>query len=335
MKVLHISPTYFHQDSIIGGGERYVYELCKEMSSQGIDTSLLSFGNEKKQFIQDDVKYFIEKPILNMRGSLLNPIPIPNIKLIKDIDIIHCHQYYNILTEVYLFIAYIFNKPIIVTDHGGGGFTIFHRIGVQHLVKKFLCVSKYSRSALNISNELGDVIYGGADVNHFKNNGIKRIKNKFISTGRILPHKGHHHIIKSLEKDEQLVIVGRFDEKNGYFNYLKDLTKNKNVTFKQNLNDSELLDEICSSSLAIFPSTNISPDKKILEGQPELFGLAPVEIMATGTPVIVSNIGSYPEIAYSKDFVFQHGNTHSLRNKIDQIKEQNLDENIFKNLGAL
>lgn len=331
MKVLHISPTYFHQDSIIGGGERYVFELCKEMASKGIQTSLLSFGKENKKFIQDDVKYFIEVPLSNMRGSVLNPIPFPRIKLIKDADIIHCHQYFNILTEAYLLLAYLLNKPIVVTDHGGGGVTILHRLGVEYLVNKFLCVSHYSKSALNLSKDIGEVIYGGADVNHFKHNGVNRIKNKLISTGRILPHKGHHHIIKSLSIDEQLIIVGRYNENDEYFNYLKEIAKGKNVTFKQNLKDSELLDEICSSSLAIFPSTNISPDGKLLSGEPELFGLAPVEIMATGTPVIVSNIGSYPEIALSHEYVFQHGDTLSLRKKIDQIYQKTLDEKSFVN----
>jgi hypothetical protein len=40
MKVVHISPTYFDEGSIIGGGERYPSELALWMSKI-VDTTLV------------------------------------------------------------------------------------------------------------------------------------------------------------------------------------------------------------------------------------------------------------------------------------------------------
>jgi glycosyltransferase involved in cell wall biosynthesis len=331
MNVLHISPTYFHQDSVVGGGERYVYELCKEMQKGGHQVTLLSFGKENKFFVQDGVEYNIVKPLKNIRGNILNPLSLPSFSLIRNADVIHCHQYFNLLTEMYLVLGYLFNIPVFVTDHGGGGATFLHRLGVKYLVKQFLCVSHHSKKSLRLENGLGSVIYGGADINHFKKSETKKIKNKYISTGRILPHKGHHHIIKCLRDDEKLVIVGRYNDDDEYYRYLQQISENKNIEFKQNLKDEELYEEIVTSELAIFPSTNINVDGNIIPGEPELFGLAPVEIMATGTPVIVSNIGSYPEVALSENFVFSHGNTQALRDKIDEVKKNNLSSEQFCN----
>jgi hypothetical protein len=42
MKVVHITPTYFDESSIIGGGERYPTELASWMSKV-VDTTLVSF----------------------------------------------------------------------------------------------------------------------------------------------------------------------------------------------------------------------------------------------------------------------------------------------------
>ena len=55
MKVVHVTPTYFDDASLIGGGERYVTELALKMA-QVVDTTLVSFSNERKSYIQDNLK---------------------------------------------------------------------------------------------------------------------------------------------------------------------------------------------------------------------------------------------------------------------------------------
>lgn len=86
----------------------------------------------------------------------------------------------------------------------------------------------------------------------------------------------------------KLVIVGNFfgnfslDEKT--MRIFERATKNDNIIFKQNLDDEALICEYNRATCLIFPS--------FYEG----FGLPPLEAMACGTPVIVSNASSMPEV---------------------------------------
>ncbi|MEA3552988.1 MAG: glycosyltransferase family 1 protein [Campylobacterota bacterium] len=85
-----------------------------------------------------------------------------------------------------------------------------------------------------------------------------------------------------------LVIVGNFFELFSLSEIMKEklqkAKKNKNIVFKEGLDDKSLIYEYNISEIFIFPS--------FYEG----FGFPPLESMACGTPVITSNISSMPEI---------------------------------------
>lgn len=125
----------------------------------------------------------------------------------------------------------------------------------------------------------------------------------------------------SQELDYKLVIVGNFfnifslsDEMN---NALSKAKKNKNVIFKQNLDDVSLVNEYNISTLFIFPS--------FYEG----FGLPPLEAMACGTPVITSSISSLPEVGGEAVMYCDPYDIQDIRKKIELILN---DKNLQKDM---
>lgn len=315
LKVLHISPTYFSPDSVTGGGERYVLELAKAMASYA-DVKILSFGKKSQTLFDQAVEIQIIKPIFYIKKNILNPFSLIFLKEFMQADIIHVHQVYTILTEMSLIWARLLGKPIFVTDHGGGGTTYLSRFGIIRLATCLLTVSDYSGERLKSLHPKRRTIYGGVDATQFypvKN--ILKSEKKIISFGRILPHKGFHHLIKAIN-DESLTIVGPAKDL-VYLAELKKLSLNKKVTFFHDVSDSELKNEIWSSALAVFPSTNQGLAGEILSGEAELLGIAPLEAMAMGVPTIVSNIGAYSEICFDKTFLlYENGNVEDLKMKI-------------------
>jgi len=120
--------------------------------------------------------------------------------------------------------------------------------------------------------------------------GIRK-KKQILYVGSINERKNVAGVIEAFERlseDFVLVIVGSFF---GNFSLsakmsrlLERAASNKNIVFKQGLDDEALVHEYNMASCFVFPS--------FYEG----FGLPPLEAMACGTPVITSNISSMPEV---------------------------------------
>ena len=90
-------------------------------------------------------------------------------------------------------------------------------------------------------------------------------------------------LVKISIPDVKLIIVGPYDEQSQYFIELNKNIVNLNlcghVVFLGRLDSQELLQKIDISHIGLFMSEN------------ETFGLAPLEIMARGLPVIATSVG--------------------------------------------
>jgi glycosyltransferase involved in cell wall biosynthesis len=332
MKILHLTPTYFSKKSITGGAERYVDELARAMSnhSQVTQVTVVSFGKEAEEFYSEKVHYIVKTPLFYIGNSLLNPFSFKFLKEFLKADVIHVHQLYTVLTELVIIFSLIFKKKIFITDHGGGGRTFLTRFKISRWAKGILSVSLYSARKLKEFNKYCIPLYGGVRrddilIQHAKSDQLKK---KIISIGRVLPHKGFHHLIQAIT-NEELVIVGSIHD-SSYMNYLQKISLGKKVFFRSDLTDLQLKAEIGSSDLAIFASTNIGINGEVLNGEPELLGLAPLECMSQGVPTMVSNIGAYPEIVAEKEnLVFVHGDINDLKQKMHNFFQETHELFVF------
>jgi len=180
------------------------------------------------------------------------------------------------------------------------------------LSKKIITVSKYSKSEIikytRVNKDKIVVIYPGTNKERFKvyQNKIllNRIRKKynlperfFLFVGNVKPHKNLKSLLKAFEsligeeiiKDYYLVIVGK---EKGFITGDKEIFKilersldlRKRVIFTGFVSNEDLPIIYNLASVFVFPS--------FYEG----FGLPPLEAMACGCPVLVSNVASLPEV---------------------------------------
>jgi len=124
MKVLHISPTYFDPDSVIGGGERYPTELATSMSTR-TPTTLLSFSRKKKSMNRGRLQVELIQPHGFFKGEKINPRALIPLALIRSHDVIHIHHISTFFSDLCALAARALQKKVWATDYGGGsGFTI-------------------------------------------------------------------------------------------------------------------------------------------------------------------------------------------------------------------
>ncbi len=308
-KILLITPTFFSPHSVMGGAERYVDELAAELAKKA-KVTVLSFAEENQSYTKNGVNYIIARPL----NSMKNPVFFPFREIWKA-DIIHIHQIYYLISEISFFISKFFFKKVYMTDHGGGAWHFLGRFNYFSSLDRILAVSEYSRQKYMNSR----AIFGGVDTNYFSRDSFDNfIPKKIVSLGRILPHKGFHHLIKAL-KSESLVIIGRVGD-DDYYKDLLDLAKTKDVVFLHNISDEDLVSTLMMAQVASFPSTNIDHHQNKLSGEPELLGIAPLECMSLGIPTLVSNIGAYTEID-AIGLSYQHDDIESLRKSLDKLLE--------------
>ncbi len=300
MRVLHIAPTFFSDHSIIGGGERYSYELAQAMAQER-DVVLLSFSDRPSS--RRDGALLIEhvqRGIFSRRKSLgVNAFPSRLVKWIRWADVIHCHQVRVSSTDLGLIFGKIWGKKAFVTDLGGGNrYALSYHLPILKWASALLLISEYSkklweREAINLRPENLRVIYGGVDTEKFSPaNGKKSSEVLFV--GRLLPHKGVDYLLDAINGQAPLTVVGNiYDE--DYFALLKGKSRGKSVAFHTDVDDEELVERYRRSLVTVLPSVyeNCYGNRTLV---PELLGLAALESMACGTPVIVTQVASLPEI---------------------------------------
>jgi len=263
-------------------------------------------------------------------------------------DIIHWFQ-----PRVYPFFWLAPAKKIVITTYGAGDITapgpfIFSRemfnfilIKFNRKVDAFIAVSKYGCEEIKkYYHALAQNIYftylGGGE--EFKNinkvEAQQKIAEKYkvnspfiLQIARHLPHKNIINLIKAYKilrdkynRNEKLIIIGAKDfdtdkifalaQKSGY----KD-----DIIFINYVELEDLNIYYSAAELFIFPS--------LQEG----FGLPVIEAMASGTPVITSNVTSLPEVAGEAGILVDPLNIEEIAKSMNKVLT---DENLKNNLVA-
>jgi len=305
VKVIHISPTYFSNESLLGGGERFPIELAKAMSKYA-DVELISFGKYNKILpLSRNVNLYIFK---RWNNNILNPFNPLFLQKLKDADIIHCHQYMNFPTKLAIIFDKLFKKRIFVTDLGMAQAVPPWYFDWSRWIDKFLVISEFSRGHLKRHRAPKEVIYGGVDIDKFRP--LPQKENKVLSVGRLTPHKGINYLIEAIPPDIELDIVGPvFDQK--YYECLRKLAFGKKINFLHGLTDEEMAHRFATASVFVFPG--------VFEN--ELFALVILEAMASGCAVIGTNVGGIPEIIIDgkTGFLVPPRDPIALREKIEYL----------------
>lgn len=281
----------------ISGVQRYAIDISKHLKKLSHELIFISPRNIIHRELADILKA-VEYGTL--KGHLWEQIELPKylrennnpllINLANTAPISYKNQIITICDLSFLKNPKWFSKK----------FYFYYKFLIPELIKKSLkiiTISKFSKDEiikfLDVPESKIKVIYCGISEEFFSSldasTEISKTKKKYILTVSSLnPRKNLKQLIIAFKRlnltDCQLIIVGA--EYNIFSrNDLKNLTgKNRNIIFKGYISDNELRSLYQRAILFVFPS--------YYEG----FGLPPLEAMACGCPVVVSNVASLPEV---------------------------------------
>ncbi|GGK34159.1 glycosyl transferase [Caldalkalibacillus thermarum] len=314
--------------------------ICIDMrmiESSGIGTYLY---NLVLRLIRDtDYNYYL----LGSRRSL-NKIIVQN----KSINFVEFDEkiyslkeqiyFTNHLSDIDLFWSPHYNIPIfykgklLVTVHdvfhlampkfvNGFHKKLYAKFMFSQIRKKadaILTVSEFSKKELNrwtkIESSKVYVTHNGVDESWFNVSRTQKVHDKpyFLFVGNVKPHKNLIRLLKAFEsiKDEiphDLIIIGK---KEGFITGDAKVAEqakllDNRVHFTGYIEDDLLKKYMANAESLVFPS--------LYEG----FGLPPLEAMACGTPVIVSNVASLPEVCGDAAL---YCNPHNVEDIADKMK---------------
>jgi alpha-maltose-1-phosphate synthase len=289
MKVVHVSPTYFSPESILGGGERFAEELARAMARRA-EVKLVSFG---QRAFREHPSPNYERVILESRArDRMTPFSAGLFRELRGADVIHCHQFFVLPTFLAAACGRWQRSRVFVSDLGGGGWTPGYQIDATRWIDAHLPLSEYAARGLPGRNRRHRVIYGGVDLERYPMRTGLCHDGSVVFLGRVLPHKGVHFLIQGLPHGVPLHVVGPATDE-AYLRHLEALAEGKDVRFHGAVSDPEAI-AILGRAMALVHPTPV--DENGSARAYELFGLALVEAMARGCPVLASNAASLPEI---------------------------------------
>ncbi len=287
-----VSPTYFGPDSVLGGGERFAEELARELArTPGVAAvKLVAFGaSARREFPVPGLERVI---LRSWTRAKLTPFSPHLFRELAGADVIHCFQRNVLPTFLSAWWGHRKRIPVFVTDLGGGGWTPGYQIDIACWVAADLPISEYAAGEPTHAGRRVQVIYGGVDLDRYPPRTKSEHDGSIVFLGRILPHKGIHVLIEGLPPSVPLQVIGTSTDPT-YMQHLRSLATGKEVAFLEGLSDSEVVARLGRTMALVHPTP---VDAEGSAGAHELFGLALVEAMACGAPVIASRAASLPEI---------------------------------------
>jgi alpha-1,3-mannosyltransferase len=296
LDVLHVS-RFFHPH--VGGTENFIAALAAATDDRGVRSSVLTSRRYAGDLGPAPAVAVTRVPVF---GPDAFPIPRGGLGEIAEAvaaaDIVHVHDL-RFLLEAVVALAKRHRKPLVLTTHG----LIFHTRRLRAV--KWAAWHSYYRALLGQF----DAVWCGssADLSYCRRNGLRnarlvpnpvaiegfsstsaveRQERTLIFFGRIAPNKGLERLGPLLEANPgwTLTVVGTGSPRdvNALRSRLEDLSR---VSFVGSLANEDLYRELARHACAVLPS------------RAEGFGLTLVEAMASGIPVVASDIPSYREIA--------------------------------------
>jgi glycosyltransferase involved in cell wall biosynthesis len=324
MRVIHVAPTPFGRDGLFGGGERYPLELARARASH-VDCELLTFGTTTRtEDPPGGPRIRTLRAVTWQGGHPAHPLApaLPAVLLRSGADVVHTHHMRSLPSRLAVVTARARRLRTAVTDHGLQGSTWSGAL--PRLFDLFLTVSAYSAHELHAPLARTRVIYGGADPRRFAPD-PRHDRHGVLFVGRLTPHKGVDRLLQALPRGATARIVGSaghdpLPPERDYPQLLRRFARDKDVHFTGPVADVDLPQVYRSAQVLVLPSVEVSCYGKHIAVS-ELLGLAVLEAMASGTPVIASRLGGLPEVVRDGEtgYLVPPGDVQRLRERLAEV----------------
>jgi len=314
---------------IIGGVESHLAMLCPELNRYGCQVSLLTGATREGDMEYTwrglkiyrhrlmDLNSLDEKELVNKKNDIRRLI----VKFIQHVhpDIIHAHNmhYFSpVHLEALLEAKRCWGIPLILTAHNVWSDSLWEEmcryasewdavIAVSHYIKQELVKAGFPEDRIT-------VVYHGIDLERFRPPGeedLQKVRETYpeIAGKRVIFHparmsydKGCHISIKAFQlikeqfPDTMLVLAGTEKTVDWGSKQPEHVSRIRNLITETGLEKDIFIrffpwDEIPlmyqAAEICVYPSCFEEP-----------FGLAMLESLATGRPIVVSRAGGMPEV---------------------------------------
>ena len=283
---------------------------AKYLAKEGHSVQVLTSSVGSKERRRDKDGYSIHRVLatnlLESQFSIPFPLFSPSIifkamSLVRESDVVHVNDAFYISSFVAAFWAWVYRKPLIVTQHVAMiphpkkmveyiQTVVYKTSGrfIFHTGKKIILYNSRVRAFLTGSGVRGDKlvwIQNGTDLSLFspvQPNSKKVIRDKYnlpqkrviaLFVGRFVAKKGFSKLLESVSDGYTIAMVGG-DTPTGYSN-------SQELLFLGSFEQKELADIYKACDIFILPS------------EAEGFPLSIQEAMASGLPVITTNDPGY------------------------------------------
>ena len=234
-------------------------------------------------------------------------------------DIVHIYTPIPVLCAIYA--KRKFGSKIIMSLHGSDAL----RINKVPILKYLLSIPD---AIVTVSDNMEDLlpkskikrsiecIGNGVDLDVFFNKNKQR-KKQFINVASLRWQKGQEYLLKGfalfLQKypEYKLIIIGDGELKKDLLALCNKLSIADNVTFLGTIGRSEIAEELNNSKAFVLSS--------VTEGFPKVV----IEAMATGTPVISSDVGNVKKIVSDSGVIFPSKSSNAVCDAMQYIVETN------------
>ena len=322
MRVIHVAPTPFGEAGLFGGGERYPLELARALAAH-VDCELVSFGRKARiEHEPGGLRHRILPALGWLGGHPAHPLAPGLWPVLAHADVVHTHHMRSLPSRMAAVLCRARRQKIVVTDHGLQGSTWGGLL--PRLFDLFLTVSAYSARELGAPLARTRVIYGGADTLRYMPDPVQD-RRGVLFVGRLTPHKGVDRLLQALPPGAHLRVVGssghdRRPPECEYPSLLRRLACDRDVQFLGALADAELPLAYRSAVVLAMSSVERTCYGRTMRVS-ELLGLAALEAMASGTPVVASRVGGLVEIIQDGQtgFLVPPGDVEALHDRLDAI----------------
>ncbi|UGV40034.1 glycosyltransferase family 4 protein [Methanococcoides orientis] len=348
MKILRVAADIY--PAVVGGVGIHVHEMSKEQARLGHEVNVYTAITDSEPDNESTSGYNIRrfKPLMNLLGNSIMPNMFLDLfKNRHKHDIIHAHSHLYFSTNLCALLRKMGSSPLVITNHGLNSQTApewFQNIYTATGAKlTFLAADKiicYTETGKNELIELGikshkiEVIHNGIDTDHFVPAKKQCLdKKRLLWIGRYANGKGvdnlidAFNILKSKHPEASLTMVGRGPDKDRIIQKIHDLELDKDITIKDFVPNSEIVQLYQNSSVFVLPSLEEGVPRTILES------------MSCGVPVVCTRLPQLVDIVEGSGFLVPIKDSQTLADRISEILSdislaEGLGQNGRKNVVA-